>query len=153
MIFNLLMYVLSHGFLLSSYKALSNLKTWVYLSCVLTSSGCKCLFIVYAFFVWEASCYEYFLVFLDLVIYNMLDLIDLLRSHNRLLFLSQNYLLDIILHDRMILLDHGILNWAHRSVDKHTTHMIDHTIYSIIEEWNNNGLQLWMLFINQILTR
>ena len=30
-----------------------------------------------------------------------------------------------------------VLNWAHRSVDKHTTHMIDHTIYSIIEEWNS----------------
>ena len=29
------------------------------------------------------------------------------------------------------------LNWAHRSMDKHTTHMIDHTIYSVIEEWNN----------------
>ena len=30
-----------------------------------------------------------------------------------------------------------ILNWAHWSVDKHTTHKIDHTIYSVIEEWNN----------------
>ena len=30
-----------------------------------------------------------------------------------------------------------LLNWAHRSVDKHTTHKIDHTIYSLIEEWNN----------------
>ena len=30
-----------------------------------------------------------------------------------------------------------ILNWAHRFVDKHTTHMIDHTIYSVIEEWNS----------------
>ena len=29
-----------------------------------------------------------------------------------------------------------LLNWAHRSVDKHTTHTIDHTIYSTIEEWN-----------------
>ena len=31
----------------------------------------------------------------------------------------------------------NVLNWAHRSVDKHTTHKIDHTIYSTIEEWNN----------------
>ena len=41
------MYVLSHGYLLSSYKVF------------LTSGGCKCLFEVYAFFPWEASCYEY----------------------------------------------------------------------------------------------
>ena len=27
-----------------------------------------------------------------------------------------------------------VLNWAHRSVDKHTTHKVDHTIYSAIEE-------------------
>ena len=31
----------------------------------------------------------------------------------------------------------ALLNWAHRSVEKHTTHMIDHTIYSVIEEWNS----------------
>ena len=31
----------------------------------------------------------------------------------------------------------NLLNWAHRSVDKHTTHKIDHTIYSAIEEWNS----------------
>ena len=30
-----------------------------------------------------------------------------------------------------------ILNWAHRYLDKHTTHKIDHTIYSVIEEWNS----------------
>ena len=30
-----------------------------------------------------------------------------------------------------------VLNWAHISVDQHTTHKIDHTIYSAIEEWNN----------------
>ena len=29
------------------------------------------------------------------------------------------------------------INWAHRSVDKHTTHKIDHTIYSAIKEWNS----------------
>ena len=32
---------------------------------------------------------------------------------------------------------HILLNWAHRSVDKHTTHKIDHTIYTAIEEWNS----------------
>ena len=31
----------------------------------------------------------------------------------------------------------GSINWAHRSVDKHTTHKIDLTIYSAIEEWNS----------------
>ena len=30
-----------------------------------------------------------------------------------------------------------VLNWAHRSMDQHTNHKIDHTIYSTIEEWNN----------------
>ena len=30
-----------------------------------------------------------------------------------------------------------ILNWAHRSVYKHTNDKIDHTIYSVIEEWNS----------------
>ena len=28
----------------------------------------------------------------------------------------------------------SILNWAHRSMDQHTTHKIDHTIYLAIEE-------------------
>ena len=30
-----------------------------------------------------------------------------------------------------------LLNWAHIFVDQHTTHKIDHTIYSAIEEWNS----------------
>ena len=29
------------------------------------------------------------------------------------------------------------INWAYRSVDKHTTYKIDHTICSAIEEWNS----------------
>ena len=32
------------------------------------------------------------------------------------------------------------LQQAHISMDKHTTHKIDHTIYSIIEEWNSAKL-------------
>ena len=62
-IFKLLMYVLSHGCLLSSWKAFFNFHTWVYLSCVLTFSGCKCLFVVYAF-CWHHSrkCLEYWRV-------------------------------------------------------------------------------------------
>ena len=74
MIFKLLMYVLSHGCLLSSYKAFFNLHTWVCLSCVLTSSGWKCLLVVYAFFPWEASCYESCLVSHDVSIYCMMEL-------------------------------------------------------------------------------
>ena len=33
-----------------------------------------------------------------------------------------------------------VLNWAHRYVDKHTTHKIDHTIYSAIEDWNSEKM-------------
>ena len=88
MIFKLLMYVLSHGCLLSSYKALFNLHTWVFLSCVLTSNGCKCLFIVYAFFLWESSCYKSCLVSHDDAIYCMLDLVDPCGRHYRLPFSS-----------------------------------------------------------------
>ena len=62
------MYVLSHGCLLNSYKAFFHLHTWFFPSCVLTSSGCKCIFVVYA------SCYEYFLVFHDVSIYFMMEL-------------------------------------------------------------------------------
>ena len=85
------MYVLSHGFLMSSYKAFFNLHTWVCISCVLTSNGYKCLFIVYAFFLWESSCYESFLV-----------------SHG-LLFSSRYHILDTVLHDWLVLLDHSFL--------------------------------------------
>ena len=70
----LLMYVLSHGCLLSSYKALFHFHTWFCLSCVSTPTGCKCLFVVYAFFSWEASCYESCLVSHDVSIYCMMEL-------------------------------------------------------------------------------
>ena len=93
----LLMYVLSHGCLLSSYKALFNLHTWVYLSCVLTSNGCKCLFVVYAFFPWEDSCYESCLVSHDVSIYCMLDLVDPYGRHYALPFRSWYCILDIII--------------------------------------------------------
>ena len=85
------MYVLSHGCLLSLYKVFFNLHTRVCLSCALTFGGCKCLFIVYAFFLWEASFHESCLV-----------------SHG-LLFRSRYHILDIVLHDRLVLLDHSFL--------------------------------------------
>ena len=44
------MYVLSHGCLLSSYNSFFHLHTWFCLSCVSTPTGCKCLFVVYAFY-------------------------------------------------------------------------------------------------------
>ena len=68
------MYVLSHGCLLSSYKVFFNLHTWVFLSCASTPTGCKCLFVVYAFFLWEALCYESFLVSHYVSIYCMMEL-------------------------------------------------------------------------------
>ena len=106
MIFKLLMYVLSHGCLLSSYKAFFNLYTWIRLACVLTSSGCKCLFVVYAFFPWEASCYESCLVSHDDSIYYMLDHVDPYGRHYRLPFKSRHHILDIIL---LVLFDHCLL--------------------------------------------
>ena len=72
------MYVLSHGCLLSSYKAFFHLHTWFFPSCVLTSN---------AFFPWETSCYEYFLVSQDVSIYYMLDLADPLRTSLQVLIL------------------------------------------------------------------
>ena len=36
--------------------------------------------------------------------------------------------------------DLKLLNWTHRSVEKHTTHKIDHTIYVAIEEWNSEKM-------------
>ena len=73
------MYVLSHGCLLSSCKALFNLHTWVCLSCVSTLTGCKFLFIFYAFFAWEASCYKSCLVSHDVSIYCMMELLTFLH--------------------------------------------------------------------------
>ena len=95
------MYVLSHGCFLSSYKDFFNLHTWVFLSCVLTYNGCKCLFVVYAFFIWEASCYESYLVSYDVSIYCMLNLVDPYEIHY---ILS----LDIILLE-LVLFDHSLL--------------------------------------------
>ena len=62
------------GVFLSSYKVFFHLNTWFFLSCVSTPTGCKCLFIVYAFFPWEASCYKYCIVSHDFSIYYMMEL-------------------------------------------------------------------------------
>ena len=70
----LITYVLSHGCLLNSYKAFFHLHTWLCMSCDFTSSGYKCLFVVYAFFSWDASCYESCFVFHDDFIYCMMEL-------------------------------------------------------------------------------
>ena len=58
--------------------------TRVYMLSVLTSSGYKCLFVVYAFFSWEASCYESCLVSHDVAIYCMLELADPCGRHYEL---------------------------------------------------------------------
>ena len=70
----LIMYVLSQGCLLNLYNAFFHLHTWLCMSCDFTSSGCKCLFVVYAFFSWKASCYEYCLVSHDVFIYCIMEL-------------------------------------------------------------------------------
>ena len=58
---------------------------------------CKCLFVVYAFFLWESSCYESFLVSHDVVIFCMLDLVDPYGRYYGLPFRSRYRILDIIL--------------------------------------------------------
>ena len=44
------------------------------MSCGFTSSSCKFFFVVYAFFSWEASCYESFFISHDVSIYCMMEL-------------------------------------------------------------------------------
>ena len=68
------MYVLSHGCLLSSYKAFFHLHTWLCMSCDFTSISCKCFFVDYAFSLWEASCYESCFLSHDVSIYCMMEL-------------------------------------------------------------------------------
>ena len=105
------MYLLSHGCLLSSYKAFFHLHTWLCMSCDFTSSGCNCLFVFYVFFVWEASCYEYFLLSHDVSVYYMLDHVDPYGRHYILPFKSQYRILDIILLEWLVLLDHTLLRF------------------------------------------
>ena len=93
----LLIHALSHGCLLSSYKAFFHLQTWFCLLCVFTCSDCKCLFIVYAFFSWESLCYKSFLVSNDVSIYCILDLAYSYGRYYELPFRSWYCILDIIL--------------------------------------------------------
>ena len=51
----------------------------------------------YAFFLWEAACYEYCLVSHDVSIYCMLDLVDPHGIHYELPFRSRYCILDIVL--------------------------------------------------------
>ena len=76
------MHVLSHGFLLSLYNAFFNLHKIFFLSCVSTPSDCKCIFVVYAFFLWEASSYESCLVSHDVAIYCMMELANTVSRHH-----------------------------------------------------------------------
>ena len=71
--------------------------TWLCLSCASTPIGCKCIFVFYAFFQWEALCYESFLVSHDVSIYCMLDRVDPYGRHYKIPFRSWYYILDIIL--------------------------------------------------------
>ena len=53
--------------------------------------------------------HNYLFIFLYAGIYNMLDLVDPLGSQNKLPLWSRENIPDIILHDRLVLLDHSIL--------------------------------------------
>ena len=57
---------------------------------------------------WEASCYKYFLVSHDDVIYCMSDIVDPYGIHYGLPFRSRHYILDIILLE-LVLFDHRLL--------------------------------------------
>ena len=74
----------------------------------LTHHWCKCLFVVCAFFLWEALCYESCLVSHDVAIYCMLDLVDPYGRHYGLPFRSRHRILDIILLE-LVLFDHSLL--------------------------------------------
>ena len=78
---------------------------YVYLTC----HWCKCLFVVYSFFLWESLCYEYCLVSHDATIYCMLDLVDPYGRHYGLPFRSRHRILDIIPLDQLVLFDHSLL--------------------------------------------
>ena len=77
----LLIHALSHGCLLSSYKAFFHFHTWFFLSCLSTPTGYKCLFIFYEFFLWEASWYESCLVSHNVSMYCMMELRTSLHVH------------------------------------------------------------------------
>ena len=64
---------------------------------------CKCLYVFYAFFLWEASCYECCFISHDVSIYFMLDLVDPYGRHYRLPFRSRHRILDIIPLDHSLL--------------------------------------------------
>ena len=76
----------------------------------------KCLFIVCAFFLWESSCYESFLISHDAAIYCMLDLYG---RHYRLPFRSRHHILDIIPLDQLVLFDHSLLPFLPSWKDLH----------------------------------
>ena len=69
---------------------------------------CKCVFVVYALFLWEASCYEYFLVSHDVSIYCMMDILDPYGVHYEIPFRSRHHILEIILLE-LVLFDHSLL--------------------------------------------
>lgn len=67
------------------------------------------LLIIYSPFLGESMSHKIFLVFLDVAICSMFDLVDPLGRHYKLIFRSRDQIQDIILHDRLVLFDHSIL--------------------------------------------
>ena len=117
------------GVFLHSYKAFFHLHTWFFLSCVSTPIGCKCLFVVYAFFLWEASWYESCLVSHDVSIYCMMELRNSLHVsilHSR--YHSSWTSLPFFLHSWKVL--HQWCCWIH--------HIILHLELSSLVIWNNS---------------
>ena len=68
----------------------------------------ECLIIIHTLFLRESTCHELIFVLLDASIFHMLDLVDPSRSHHRLPLRSQYYLPQIIIHDGLVILHHGI---------------------------------------------
>ena len=57
-----------------SFEAFFHLHTWLCMSCDFTSISCKCFFVFYAFFSWEASCYKSCFVSHGVSIYCLMEL-------------------------------------------------------------------------------
>ena len=68
----------------------------------------KCLIIIHYLSLRESTCHEPSFVLLDVAIRCMLDFVDSSRSHHRLPLRSRYYLPQIILHDGLVFLHHGI---------------------------------------------
>ena len=70
---------------------------------------CKSFFIIYSFFLGEATSHKSCFIFFYVIVCSMLDLVDPFESYNRIPFWSWDNISNIILHDRLVFFDHNIL--------------------------------------------